>query len=204
MKIAWHGHSCFQLTSGEYSIVMDPYYFRSVIGYPELHLVADEVLCSHEHFDHNHREAVSLRALGASSPFEIETIDTFHDMIHGNLRGNNTVHILRAEGLKIVHLGDLGCPLTPEQKEIVMQADVLMIPVGGILTIDASQAYYLCEAVKPRVIMPMHFGGNGLGNRRLHPPEEFLCSYEDEFVRHYVSGSMEIDGNTPKQIALFK
>ncbi len=124
-------------------------------------------------------------------------------MIRGNLRGGNTVHILRAEGLKIVHLGDLGCPLTPEQKEKIAQADALMLPVGGILTNDASQGYYLCEAVKPRVIIPMHFGGNGRGNHRLHPPEEFLDFYEDDIVRHYVSASMEIDGDTPAQIALF-
>ena len=35
--------------------------------------------------------------------------------------------------------------------------DVLLVPVGGFYTIDASVASQVCADVKPKVIVPMHF-----------------------------------------------
>ena len=121
MEIIWHGHSCFALVSGGFSLVLDPYCHRELCGYPELDLEAGAVLCSHGHYGHGWTEAVSLRH-GAHDPFEVETLDSFHDVMGGRLRGENRSHILRAEGLKLVHLGDLGCRLTPEQLDYMAAA----------------------------------------------------------------------------------
>lgn len=44
MEIIWHGHSCFELVSGGFSLVLDPYCHRELCGYPELDLEADAVL----------------------------------------------------------------------------------------------------------------------------------------------------------------
>ncbi|MEG1633737.1 MAG: MBL fold metallo-hydrolase [Oscillospiraceae bacterium] len=202
MEIIWLGHSCFRLTENGFTLVIDPYYHRDVMGYPALKLTAEMVLCSHEHYGHNYREAVTLRPYQVPNPFEIETIESSHDVLQGRLRGPNTVHIIRAGGLKIIHLGDLGCALTPEQEGQISDADALMTPVGGILTIDAAQAHFLCERVRPRVILPMHFGGNGLGNRRLHPPEEFTGFYEPDFIRLY-DAPLALGKDTPPQVAMF-
>ena len=136
MEIIWHGHSCFELVSGGYSLVLDPYYHRELCGYPELRLTADAVLCSHGHYGHGWTEAVELRRGGAPDPFEVEVLETHHDVLGGRLRGENCIHILRAEGLKIVHLGDLGCRLTDEQAERIRGCDAIMAPAGGILTIE--------------------------------------------------------------------
>ena len=95
MEIIWHGHSCFELVSGGFSLVLDPYCHRELCGYPELDLEADAVLCSHGHYGHGWTEAVSLRH-GAHDPFEVETLDSFHDVMGGRLRGENRIHILRA------------------------------------------------------------------------------------------------------------
>lgn len=202
MRITWHGHSCFELGSGGYSLVLDPYYYREARGYLPLRLRADAVLCSHEHYDHNCREAVELRGGAGPCPFETEELATFHDVLHGRLRGENTVRILRAEGLKVAHLGDLGCRPSPSQLERLRGCDALMIPVGGILTIDAAQAWALCEELSPRVILPMHYGGRGLGNRRLAPPEEFT-GFCPGLLRVYDSNSLELTADTPRQVALF-
>ena len=137
MEIIWHGHSCFELVSGGYSLVLDPYYHRELCGYPELRLTADAVLCSHGHYGHGWTEAV---------------------------------------GLKIVHLGDLGCRLTDEQAERIRGCDAIMAPAGGILTIEPYAAYELCVASGARVVLPMHYGGGGRGNRRLRPVDEFARS----------------------------
>ena len=145
MEIIWHGHACFELRSGGYSLVLDPYCHRELCGYPELSLEADGVLCSHSHYGHAWTEAVRLRRGGAASPFEVETLDTFHDVLGGRLRGEDRIHILRAEGLKLVHLGDLGCRLGDSELARLEGADAAMVPAGGILTIEPYAAYELCR-----------------------------------------------------------
>lgn len=108
MKLTLLGHSCFAVESGGYRVVLDPYYVES---YPPLHTSANEVLCSHHHLDHDFVEAVELTPRGGS-PFTVETVQAFHDDQGGALRGTNTIHVLAAEGLRVVHLGDLGHELS--------------------------------------------------------------------------------------------
>ena len=54
ITITWHGHSCFSLAAGGYTLVLDPY-DNSLDGYAPLQLSANEVLCSHGHHDHARR-----------------------------------------------------------------------------------------------------------------------------------------------------
>ena len=51
MNIIWHGHSCFEITGKDGTIVFDPYQANSVPGLNSLKLKANLVLCSHEHDD---------------------------------------------------------------------------------------------------------------------------------------------------------
>ena len=145
MEIIWHGHSCFELLSSGFSLVIDPYDHHELCGYGELQLTADAVICSHSHYGHSWLGAVTLRH-GTKDPFEVEAVDTYHDVMRGRLRGGNRLHIIRAEGLKLVHLGDLGCRLTDEQLARISGADAIMAPAGGILTIEPYAAYELCRA----------------------------------------------------------
>ena len=179
MKITWHGHSCFCVESAGYRIVLDPY--LSVRGYAPLHVTANEVLCSHEHFDHNCRDAVTLEESGPS-PFTVETVAACHDDQGGKLRGRNTVHILRAEGLTVVHLGDLGHQLTAEQAEKLRGCDVLLLPVGGTYTVDATGARQVAEAVAPRIIVPMHYRRGAIGFDNIGALEDFLALFPAEQV----------------------
>ena len=172
MEIIWHGYACFSIVSGGYTLLLDPYRGGTLAGFPALDAEADEVLCSHDHDGHGAFDSVRLRRRAISSPFEVEDMPTFHDVIHGRLRGENIVRIIRAEGLKLVHLGDLGCPLTAEQLERISGADALMIPVGGILTIEPYAAYELCRASGAKLILPMHYNVGG-GSRRLRRLGEF-------------------------------
>ena len=127
MNITWLGHSCFVVESAGWRIVLDPYYVET---YPALHIEADEVLCSHGHRDHAFLEAVTLSGRDKSeSPFTVETVSTFHDDKGGTLRGENTIHILRAEGVTLVHCGDLGHELSEKQLAAVKGCDALLIPV---------------------------------------------------------------------------
>ena len=58
MKITWIGHSCFKVEEAGYRIVFDPYDDGYVPGLGPVRETAEEVLCSHEHGDHNARKRV--------------------------------------------------------------------------------------------------------------------------------------------------
>ncbi len=156
MKITWIGHSCFKIESGGYTIITDPYADGYVPGLKPLRESADMVLCSHEHGDHNARNLVKIRK-GQTSPFTVETIDTWHDEVKGAKRGPNKIHIISDGTIRLAHLGDLGCELEEEQVRKLKNLDVCLIPVGGFFTIDGKQAAGLADLIQPELVIPMHF-----------------------------------------------
>ena len=198
MKLKWLGHSCFELTLPGGVIVTDPY--DDSVGYPPLRVKADAVLSSHDHFDHNHFEAVTgnPRILNAPGVHEvcgakITAVPAFHDEVRGAKRGENLIHLIEAEGLRIAHLGDLGHqPDTDAQREALSDLDVMLIPIGGTFTITTPEAVKLIEAFKPRCAIAMHFK-----NRYCH----FNISDETEFVRltgaTRLPNEIEITGDAP-------
>lgn len=80
MLIKYTGHACFKVRDNEtgYSILFDPYEPDSVPGFRKIVDSASEVICSHDHFDHNYTDAVKVIPM-EESPFEVTAIDTWHD-----------------------------------------------------------------------------------------------------------------------------
>jgi L-ascorbate metabolism protein UlaG (beta-lactamase superfamily) len=173
MKLTWYGHSCFLVETAEGSAVLDPYAPGSVPGLTLPPLRADLVLCSHGHRDHGYRDGARLS--GREPAFSVSTLDTWHDDRGGALRGPNTVHILEAEGLRLVHLGDLGHMLSPEQIAALGRVDILLIPVGGHYTIGPETAAEVVRALRPGITVPMHYRGAGFGYDVIGPVEDFLA-----------------------------
>ena len=163
MKIQWLGHSCFLLTSASgVRVLTDP--FDPQIGYPAPAVEADIVTTSHQHSDHNYTAVVkgnfaTVKNAGAVTlkGIEILGIPTFHDDTAGRQRGQNLLFRLTIDGLRILHCGDLGHALTPEQVNAVGAVDVLLVPVGGHYTVDAATALAVMRALHPTVTIPMHF-----------------------------------------------
>ena len=100
---------------------------------------------------------------------------TCHDEQGGALRGTNTIHIFTAGGVSVAHLGDLGHQLTAEQLAEIGTVDVVLTPVGGVYTVDAAGAKAVCEAIGPRVIVPMHYRHDPYGLPAVAGVEEFLA-----------------------------
>ena len=177
MKLIWNGHSCFTLETVQGTVVLDPYADDYVPGLGALKLEADRVLCSHGHRDHAAAEVVKLT--GSLCTAKVEEIPTFHDEVQGAKRGPNVIHIISAEGMRVVHCGDLGCEPEPEQLDRLKGADVLLVPVGGFFTIDAGQAARTAEAIGAPVVIPMHYRGKGFGYDKIGPAEDFLALRSD-------------------------
>lgn len=200
ITVTWYGHSCFKAEAAGYSIVMDPYEDHNVPGLPPLRLSANQVLCSHGHSDHNFTEGVELHLWTGSNPWNISWIDTYHDDKQGELRGGNRIHILDYDGIRLVHMGDLGCDLTKEQADMIGRPDVLLIPVGGYYTIDAVKAKEISDLLDAAVTIPMHYRSETFGYPVIGTLDEYteLCS--DVVVCQ--GNSMEIGKGMEKQTAV--
>ena len=172
MTITWYGHACFKLDSACGSIVFDPYAPGKVPGWELPALRADKVLCSHGHRDHDYAEGVT--PTGRAYSGAVTKIASFHDDKGGALRGENTITLVETEGVRVVHMGDIGCQLSAEQIAALGRVDVMMIPVGGHYTVDAAEAWEIVQAVKPGVVIPMHYRGRGFGFPVIGKVEPFL------------------------------
>ena len=152
--------------------------------------------------DSGYTDAVTLKHSGIKNPFSITKIDTWHDPEQGALRGPNRIHILESDGLKIAHMGDIGCPLIREQKDLLKHLDAILIPVGGYYTIDAVQAKALADDLAPRVVIPMHYRSDHFGYPVIGRLEEFtgLCRN----VVEYDSNALLLTAETRPQTAVLK
>lgn len=199
LELCWHGHACFTLTCRNYTVVFDPYEDHYLPGLTPLNLEGNLVLCSHNHRDHNAAQAVHSRT-GQENPFQIMTIETFHDPEEGRLRGGNTIHILQCGRLRVAHFGDLGCTLTPAQLAELRELDIAMIPVGGVYTIDAQQAKALIDAIRPKIVVPMHYRMGECGLQNVAEVGEFLSLIGD-YV-YYPGNSLTLNEGTKSQVAV--
>lgn len=171
MKIEYFGHACFKITEDRYSIVIDPY--EKIRGFKDVNLSANEVICTHSHYDHAFKEGVIITLNLPHNPFEIEKIDCPHDEVEGAKRGRTDVVIFKANGKKVVHLGDLGVIPNKDVLAKISNADVLLIPVGGVYTIDNKEAKELIERVMPKVAIPMHYKKGEFGIDHIKELSEF-------------------------------
>ena len=168
MKIKWYGHAAFGLTTASgVRIIIDPYEsggLGGAIGYAPITDPADIVLISHGHGDHNYTKGIKgpfteVRKEGSRDlkGVKISAFPVFHDTSKGKERGNNLIFVIEADGLKVVHAGDLGHLLDKDEVARIGKTDVLMLPVGGTYTVDAAEATQVMEAIKPSLTLPMHY-----------------------------------------------
>ena len=170
MQITYFGHATFLVDADGTKVLIDPY--DEKVGYPIPSVDADAVLVSHEHGDHTNVAMAKgkpqvVRGLSdgkvrkiAKQPLgkiAVSSVATYHDDTQGSQRGHNTIFILESEGLRVVHLADLGHLLDDSQVAAIGHPDVVMIPVGGHYTIDAAQAKQVLDQLQPTVVIPMHY-----------------------------------------------
>jgi len=141
----------------------------------------DIVLVTHEHLDHNNIEGLNPEAFLINTPGEYEKkgvavrgISSYHDKTQGKERGLNTIFVIKAEEMKICHLGDLGQEkLEDKQVEEIGDIDILLVPVGGNYTINYKEAIEVISQIEPKIIIPMHYKIKDL-KADIEGPEKFV------------------------------
>ncbi len=167
MEIKYLGHSSFLIKTKTAKIVTDPF-DPDIVGIKFPKTEADIITVSHQHKDHNHLKNITgingIEPLIINMAGEFEKMSvrifgfqSFHDKTQGSERGENILYKFEAEGISVLHCGDLG--MVPEESflELIGEVDILMVPVGGFYTIDSEEAVQLVKKVEPSVVIPMHY-----------------------------------------------
>ena len=172
------GHSCFRIKGSHTTVITDPYSPNS--GYSLGKQTARIVTISHQHPEHSFVSGIGGEPRQVKGPGEYEIggvmivgMPTFHDAEKGKTKGKNTIYLIEIDDISVCHLGDLGHVLTAEQAEELGNIDVLLVPVGGVSTINASKAAEVVRQLEPKIVVPMHYKTLML-KRELDPVDKFL------------------------------
>ncbi len=162
LKIKWFGHSMWKISNDIVDIVIDPF---DNIGYPLPNDLTTEILiCSHQHHDHNNISLLQHYDLLINNPgnytfkdITIVTYESDHDGNNGLKRGKNLLSLITINNKNILHCGDLGA--IPSKNTLASLKDIyaIMIPIGGVFTLDFHLALDLIDILKPQIIFPMHY-----------------------------------------------
>jgi L-ascorbate metabolism protein UlaG (beta-lactamase superfamily) len=165
VEITWLGHSCFRLRDRAATVVTDPY--GKDLGLNLVRVRADIVTVSHAADDHNYVKGVKgdFQVLTGPGEYEVSSVFVMGLELRGDRKAKkdaaaprNTVFLFEFDDLTVCHLGDLNIvPTQAQVEEALGEVDVLLIPVGGGETLNASQAAEVVSLLEPHVVIPMHY-----------------------------------------------
>ena len=170
VKIQWFGHNYFLITSSQGTqIATDPFGYQ--LGYPIPEIYPHAVTVGREFPNHN-----SVQYVGGHPPIlrgligggeDWNRVDTHIREVHifnvpiyqrgfgGQYKGS--AFVFEVNDLCIAHLGDLGSEMNEDQLAALGKVDVVLIPIGGQVTMDPITAKQVMAQIKPRIAIPMHF-----------------------------------------------
>ena len=198
MKIKYLAHASFLITSDAGTrLIADPYTPGKEFKYAPITEAADFVTVSHEHFDHSNLAGIKgkpkqIKEAGQYKDIKVKTVLTEHDDKGGKERGKNTIFCFEVDNVRICHAGDLGHFLTDNQVTEIHKVHVLLIPVGGIFTIDGRTASEVCDQVRARIMIPMHYKTEKSTTLPISGVEEFL-KYREENVSRPASSEVSFN-----------
>ena len=172
-------HSSIKIT-GEATVYVDP--FQVVDAEND----ADIILITHDHFDHFSPEDIAkviksdtilvvpkkMEKQASSIPCDeiitvepgeqkqvgkitIETVPAYNPLKPFHPKGAGWVgYLIEMGDVKIYVAGDTD--ITKENKEV--DCDVALVPIGGTYTLDAKKAAELVNIIRPKVVIPTHYG----------------------------------------------
>ena len=169
-------HSSIKISKGK-TIYVDPFKIEKDAN------DADIVLVTHDHYDHfspediekiinNETIIVAPKTVKALSKMrntvlvepnnayevkgiKIETIPAYNVNKQFHPKDNQWVgYIIEIDKTRYYIAGDTD--VTPENKQV--NCDVAFIPVGGTYTMNYTEAAELANAIKPKIVVPTHYG----------------------------------------------
>jgi L-ascorbate metabolism protein UlaG (beta-lactamase superfamily) len=180
VEITWLGHNCFRLRDRMATVVTDPYGKDLGLILPRVR--ADIVTLSHDADAHNYVKGVKgeFRVLTGPGEYEVASVFVTGLELRGKAKKDapaaprNTVFLFEFDDLTVCHLGNLNIVPTQAQVEEALGAvDVLLIPVGGEESLNASQASEVVSLLEPHIVIPMRYHVPDI-TLNLEPVSKFL------------------------------
>ena len=171
VRITFIGHATFLIESPELVRIATDYndYVRPPV-------LPDIITMNHAHDTHytDHPDPAIKHVLRGWGPspeqpaiwdlkyrdVRVRNVPTnIRDWNGGTERYGNSIFIFEIANLCIAHLGHLHHTLTQQQLNEIGRIDVVMAPVDGNYTLDLDGMMEVLTALKPQLIIPMHFFG---------------------------------------------
>ena len=207
MKIKWYAHACLRIEGEGVSIITDPYtphesgfatisesadiVVRSsdddsahanaamIPGKPEV-VTATHIL----DFDSQDRSGFTDGSkLQGDSSFQtradirLKAIPAMESMRVKLQPRDNAMYCFVVEGIRLVHLGDVGNRLEPWQLERIGRIDVAIVPTGGPPTIELDDLHDALDVLRPAITIPMHHDLPGCKFPKMADVREFTHRY---------------------------
>ena len=216
MKIKWYGHACFRIEGDDIVIVTDPY-TPEVAGLDPMDEPADVVVMSsatdrfHSDVSMIPGDPKILNALEIAGRGQVqvngvvfEALPTMESLRHKESPDENAIYRFELEGISILHLGDLGNPLTEEQLDLLRgRVSILLALSGGPPTIELEDLERAIEEIRPRVVIPMHYQIPTL-KLNILPLEAFTSRYPEDVVTRVRATEVEFSLETlPRTLRVY-
>ncbi|GAB6136779.1 MBL fold metallo-hydrolase [Thermococcus prieurii] len=177
MKVIWYGHACFWIETNGVKILIDPYPEVDDDRIGEV----DYILITHEHTDHygkvellsRLRDATvigpkqvylmavadgvtKVREIEAGQTIELENGVKVTAIYVEHPSSQYPLGYLIEGDKRLLHPGDTYAG--PVFQRLRGKVDILLVPISGRSTANAREATQIVEDVRPRVVIPMHYG----------------------------------------------
>jgi L-ascorbate metabolism protein UlaG (beta-lactamase superfamily) len=166
LRIEWLGHSCFLFSGNNQKILVNPFLnVGCAAGYKLPRPETDLILISSQLLDEGSVEGFPEDTQILFDPGEYRVgglnfrgIGMDHDREGGRRFGRNVAWLWTQGGIKILHLGGAAAPLSLEQRILMTQPDVLIIPVGGGEKIyNPEEAKKTVLELNPKIVIPSQY-----------------------------------------------
>ena len=173
MKLKWFGWASWLIEVDRKKIYIDPFKGESSEK-------ADIVLVSHNHPDHCDvrrlkgivgentivltpsifAKDIDAESLDIGQSREIDGIKitgvaAYNLNIPNHQKGVDTGFLIEAEGKKVYFAADTDLI---EDMNMLNGIDIALLPIGGTYTMDIDAAVKAVEIIKPKIVIPMHYG----------------------------------------------
>jgi L-ascorbate metabolism protein UlaG (beta-lactamase superfamily) len=216
LQIQWLGHSCFLFTGNGLRILVNP--FRNIgctAKYKSAQVAADLVLISSFLLDEGAVENLPGKPKVLSEPGDYEFkgirfkgISIAHDREGGRRFGNNIAWRWTQNNINILHMGGAAAPIALEQKILMGNPDIALIPVGGSAkTYNPEEALLAMQNLSPKIMIPTQYLTKAAdkANCDLVGVDKFLALTKDYQVRRLEANTMSLTkGDLPKSGTLIR
>lgn len=91
----------------------------------------------------------------------VRNVPTNLSKLGGKWSNGNSMFVIEGQGLCVAHISHVHHVLSPEQLRELGLIDVAFAPIDGMWTMSHDELFEVLGKLKPRLIIPMHYGSLG-------------------------------------------